>query len=153
MATLDTTDDLLRAARENREFRETFRREILTEELLAVPNDLTELKAVTANIAATGEALLEHADVTNQRLENMVDGITALVQGMADYKTATENRLVEVSGNFAEVKTSIVRVENMRQASEEDICWHVCRRSRIGCRFDRDNAHPEKDAERVECNS
>ena len=46
MATLDTTDDLLRAARENREFREAFRREILTEELLAVPDDLTELKAV-----------------------------------------------------------------------------------------------------------
>ncbi len=119
MATLDTTDDLLRAARENSEFREAFRREILTEELLAVPDDLTELKAVTANIAATGEALLEHADVTNQRLENMVDGITALVQGMADYKTATENRLVEISGNFPEVQTSIVRVENMLSEQEQ----------------------------------
>ena len=119
MAKLDTTDDLLRAARENREFREAFRREILTEELLAVPNDLTELKAVTANIAAKGEALLERADVTNQRLENMADGITALVQGMADYKTAAENRLVEISGNFSEVQTSIVRVENMLSEQEQ----------------------------------
>ena len=98
MATLDTTDDLLRAARENSEFREAFRREILTEELLAVPDDLKELKAVTSNMA---------------------DGITALVQGMADYKAATENRLVEISGNFPEVQTSIVRVENMLSEQEQ----------------------------------
>ena len=37
MATLDTTDDLLRAARENPEFLEASRRDVLIEELLVLP--------------------------------------------------------------------------------------------------------------------
>ena len=37
MTNLYTTEDLLRAARENQEFREAFRREILTEELIRLP--------------------------------------------------------------------------------------------------------------------
>lgn len=44
MTNVNTTDELLRAARENKEFREAFRREILTEELMAVPDDIKELK-------------------------------------------------------------------------------------------------------------
>ena len=124
MTTLNTTDDLLRAARENTEFREAFRREILTDALIAVPDQLKELTAVTANLAATGEALLQHADVTNQHLGNInerMDGIDTriaelvsnseaankrmegidkrvaeLVKGIADYKTATENHLVSI---------------------------------------------------------
>ena len=37
MTTLNTTEDLLRAARENQEFREAFRREILTDDLINLP--------------------------------------------------------------------------------------------------------------------
>ena len=80
MSTLESTDDLLRAARENREFREAFRREILTEELMAAPGDIRELKEITANIAATCEALNVHAGTTNQQLENVADGIKSLQQ-------------------------------------------------------------------------
>ena len=112
MTTLETTDDLLRAARENKEFREAFRREILTEELMAVPDDIKELKAVTANIAATGEALNEHAATTYQQLDKMAAGINALVQGMADYKEATEKQ-------FAQVQVSITRVEGTLRDQEQ----------------------------------
>ena len=112
MTTLETTDDLLRAARENKEFREAFRREILTEELMAVPDDIKELKTITANIAATGEALNEHAATTNQQLEKMADGINALVQGMTDYKTGTENQLTQM-------QTSITRVEGTLREQEQ----------------------------------
>ena len=112
MTTLNTTDDLLRAARENQEFREAFRREILTEELMATPDDIKELKAVTANLASTGEALLEHAATTNQQLVIVADGINALVQGMADYKTATEKQLTQV-------QTSITGVESTLKEQEQ----------------------------------
>ena len=112
MTTLETTDDLLRAARENREFREAFRREILTEELIAVPDDIKELKAITANIAATGEALNEHAATTNQQLDKMADGINALVQGMADYKATTEKQ-------FEQVQTSITGVRSTLREQEQ----------------------------------
>lgn len=112
MTTLNTTDDLLRAARENKEFREAFRREILTEELMAVPDDIKELKAITANIAATCEALNGHAATTNQQLDKMANGINALVQGIADYKTATEKQ-------FTQVRTSIAGVESTLREQEQ----------------------------------
>ena len=126
MTTLETTDDLLRAARENREFREPFRREILTEELMAVPDDIKQLKAITTNIAATGEALIEHAATTNQQLQIMADGINALqqiteanatgiselVSGMTDYKMVNEKQ-------FARVQTSITGVEGTLREQEQ----------------------------------
>lgn len=130
MTTLNTTEDLLRVARANPEFREQFRRLILTEELMAVPDDIKELRAVTANLAVAAEALLEHASATNQRLNNIDERISrnhehamermrgideqiaSLVQGMADYKTATENR-------FAEVQASISRVEGTVREQEQ----------------------------------
>ena len=100
MTTLNTTDDLLRAARDNQEFREAFRRLILTEELVEVPGQLKELTAVTANLAATGQSLLEHAAISNQhlgsinaRMDAIDERVAELVKGMADYKTATENHL------------------------------------------------------------
>lgn len=85
MNTLNTTDDLLRAARENREFREAFRRDILTEELMELPRELRELKATTASL---------------------VEGIAALVQEMSDYRAATEATLERIEG-------SLLRVEDM----------------------------------------
>lgn len=91
MTTVNTTDDLLRAARENKEFREAFRREILTEELMAVPDDIKELKTAT---------------------KEMADGINALVQGIADSKVATERQ-------FAQVQTSITRVEGTLREQEQ----------------------------------
>ena len=66
-----TTDDLLRAARENAEFREAFRREILTEELLELPNRFAEYAAATddrldgieALVAENSRAIAENSRV------------------------------------------------------------------------------------------
>ena len=116
----------MRVPRENREFREAFRREILTGDLMAVPDDIKELKAITANIAATGETLNEHAATTNEQLQIMTDGITSLqqiteanakgindlVSGIADYKDATEKQ-------FARVQTSITRLEGTLRKQEQ----------------------------------
>lgn len=53
MTTLQTTDDLLRAARENLEFREAFRREILTDDLINLPQRFeTYASETTRNITA-----------------------------------------------------------------------------------------------------
>ena len=50
MTTLNTTDDLLRAARENREFREAFRREILTEDLIDSLREIRECEGYDGSI-------------------------------------------------------------------------------------------------------
>ena len=61
MATIDNTDDLLRLVREDSNFRATMRRELLTAELLEVPQRLTALEQSTA-------ALIEYTNATNRRL-------------------------------------------------------------------------------------
>ena len=57
MATIGNTDDLLRLAREDSDFRATMRRELLTAELLEVPQRLSTMEQGIA-------ALLEHATAT-----------------------------------------------------------------------------------------
>ena len=64
MATIDNTDDLLRLVREDSDFRATMRRELLTAELLEVPQRLTALEQSTA-------ALIEYTNATNRRLDNI----------------------------------------------------------------------------------
>ena len=82
MTMIPTTDELLRAARENPEFREEFRRLILTDDLLAMPAQLSELTVVTANLAATGEA-------TNQRLDGIEGSLGSLNTSMNDVRGYT----------------------------------------------------------------
>ena len=70
-----TTEDLLRAARENAEFREAFRREILTDELLELPQRFAEYAAATDSrldrIEALVAELAESMKVANQRMDNL----------------------------------------------------------------------------------
>ena len=71
MATIGTTDDLLRLVREDSNFRATMRRELLTAELLEVPQRLTALEQSTA-------ALIEYTNATNRRLDNIEADITVI---------------------------------------------------------------------------
>ena len=71
MATIDTTDDMLRLVREDSDFRATMRRELLTTELLEVPQRLTALEQSTA-------ALIEYTNATNRRLDNIEADITVI---------------------------------------------------------------------------
>ena len=71
MATIDTTDDVLRLVREDSDFRATMRRELLTTELLEVPQRLTALEQSTA-------ALIEYTNATNRRLDNIEADITVM---------------------------------------------------------------------------
>ena len=71
MATIDNTDDLLRLVREDSDFRATMRRELLTAELLEVPQRLTALEQSTA-------ALIEYTNATNRRLDNIEADITVI---------------------------------------------------------------------------
>ena len=70
MTTLNTTDDLLRAARENQEFREAFRDEILKdytdENLDALAKSVATL---TDNLAALTEQVTAFTNATNSRFD------------------------------------------------------------------------------------
>ena len=72
MTNLNTTDDLLRAARENQEFREAFRREILTDDLIDLPQrEGDHYRETNAKI----EALTENVHVLSRNVDTLVTGI------------------------------------------------------------------------------
>ena len=66
MTTINTTEDLLRVVRENKEFREAMRRELLTEELL-------ELPARFAEYAKANNARLDRIEADVSTLKTDVD--------------------------------------------------------------------------------
>lgn len=76
MATIDTSEDLLRLVREDSDFRATMRRELLTAELLEVPQRLDTMERGIA-------ALLEHAATTNRRLD-LIEGDIKQMKGDID---------------------------------------------------------------------
>ena len=84
MTTLDTTEDLLRAARENVEFREAFRREILTEELLELP-----------------QRFAEYSSATDKKIEALTVTVDSLVKGIAEYKEATDQWLDSIARDIS----------------------------------------------------
>ncbi|MCY4577921.1 MAG: hypothetical protein OXD31_02635 [Chloroflexi bacterium] len=94
MTTLNTTDDLLRAARENQEFREAFRRELLTEELLSIPRRFDR-----------------HAEFTNNRVDALIESVatlttsvTALTEEIATLTKNTNERFDRVGNDIGELK-------------------------------------------------
>ena len=82
MTSIHTTDELLRAARENDEFREAFRREILTKELLELPQRFAEYAAATderlEGIESLVAALVENTEAMNRRMGNIENNIESL---------------------------------------------------------------------------
>ena len=100
MATLDTTDDLLRAARENPEFREAFRREILTEELLALP-----------------ERFAAYASTTDKRLES-IEGDLGVLRGVGLETRLADKGLAKIASAFSMRRMRIVRLAEHNRASE-----------------------------------
>ena len=72
MTTLNTTEDLLRAARENQEFREAFRREILTDDLINLPQ---RFEAHTQRFEA-------YASETSKNINALTVSITELTKSL-----------------------------------------------------------------------
>ena len=126
MTTLNTTDDLLRAARENREFREAFRREILTDDLVNLPqrvgdynretNDnigaLTEnVNGLTGNVDGLAKSITEYNDSVDSRMEALQNateantkGIRDLVSGIDEIRKSHQlehNAMHRFRGNYA----------------------------------------------------
>ena len=101
MATLDTTDDLLRAARENPEFLEASRRDVLIEELLALP-----------------ERFAAYASTTDKRLES-IEGDLGVLKGISGLETRLADKgLAKIASAFSMRRMRIVRLAEHNRASE-----------------------------------
>ena len=99
MMTLHTTDDLLRAARENQEFRDAFRREILTDDLLDLPQrEGDHYRETNTNI----EALTETVNVLSRNVDTLVTSI-------ADMNRNINEKIDEISISHREEHEALHR--------------------------------------------
>ena len=126
MTTLNTTDDLLRAARENQEFREAFRDEILKdytdEKLDALSGNVATL---TDNLATLTEQVTAFAKATNSRFDrvdsrfNRVDNDMATLKGIG-LESKLYNRCVALMATHLRMHAGrIVRVAEQDDNSSE----------------------------------
>lgn len=119
MTTLNTTDDLLRAARENQEFREAFRDEILkdyaAEKLDALSGNVATL---TDNLAALTEQVTAFAKAANSRF-NGVNNDLAILKGIG-LESKLYNRGVALMATHLRMHEGrIVRVAEQDDNSSE----------------------------------
>lgn len=105
MSTILTTDDLLAAARDNQEFREAFRREILGEELLELP-----------------QAFKRH-DADFQALVSQVESLTTQVQALAKETVVLarsvngmNDRLDAQGFHLATISNTLERIQRAQQS-------------------------------------
>ena len=118
----ETTDNLLRAARENAEFRDAFRREILTDELLALPQRFAEYAAATDNRLDRIEALVaenskniaeltESMKAANRRfddLEALVSENSRNIAALTERMEATDARFNRMQDDHGSMKGILI---------------------------------------------
>ena len=124
MTTINTTDDLLRSARENPEFREAFRREVLTEELLDMPDRLKTLTATVEAQTHTIGSLLEVVEANGQRMDHIDSSIIALAEAARGRFDVVDQKLgdIETTGKEAGRQLNALRttVNGLRGDSLEE---------------------------------
>ena len=126
MTTLNTTDDLLRAARENQEFRKAFRDEILTdytdENLDALAKSVATL---TDNLAALAEQVNAFIEATNSRFDRVdsrfdrVDNDMAMLKGIGLESKLYNRGVALMSTHLRMNEGRIIRVAEQDDNSSE----------------------------------
>ena len=92
MTTISTTDELIALLRENQEFREAVRREILTEDLFGLPGEFTSMSERQNTILQIQGTIV---DIQKTMAENMVD-----LQQTQNRMLETQNRVLNQLENI-----------------------------------------------------
>ena len=102
MVTINTSDDLLRALRDNPEWREAVRREILTEELIGLPARFDLFAARTEQFIAEQRQFNEGQRQFNTSVEG--------------FMTRTDRRFARMEGDISEMKDTHAISKTVRDA-------------------------------------
>ena len=124
MTTINTSDDLIRVTRENPEFRETMRRELLTAELLEAPSRLTNMEQSIA-------ALLEHAAETNRRLDQVDSRLDQVDQRLAQM----DRRLDQMDSRLDRVDQRLAQMDRRLDQVDQQIAQMDRRLDRVDQRL------------------
>ena len=109
MTTIDTIEDLLRLVRENEEVRAALRREVLTEELLALPAQFIAMRETQASMQQTQNSILETQ-------ASMLESLVALQESFVAMQE-TQNSMLE---ELREMRRDISALHGMYRQQHED---------------------------------
>jgi chromosome segregation ATPase len=128
MAVINTTSDLLKALRENPEWKDAVRAEILGERLQTLPELVSEN---TRQIASIGDKLdrasnllaalterLDRVDAQIAALTERLDRVDAQIAALTERLERVENRLERVENRLERVENRLERVENRLERVE-----------------------------------
>ena len=114
MTTMDTVEDFLRVLRERPDVREAVRREILTEEILALPQTVAEIATMVrelVRVQTEHTARIESLGTAVKGLKGDVKGLkTDMVEVKADVKGLKAD-MVEVKADVKGLKADMVEVK------------------------------------------
>ena len=117
MTTINTIQDISRALREHPEWREELRRELLTDELLGLPQRFAEYAVATdRRLDALTESVAElarHAAETDRRLDNIdrrLDALTESVAELTRHAAETDRRLESLAESVRELSEQMKEV-------------------------------------------
>ena len=123
MTTIDTIEDLLRLVREDAEVRAALRREVLTEELLALPAQFIAMQETQASMQETQnsmqqtQASMQESIVSLQETQNsMLETIASMQESIASLQE-TQNFILE---EIRDIHKSISALHRMFRQQHED---------------------------------
>ena len=116
MTTIDTIEDLLRLVRENEEVRAALRREVLTEELLALPAQFIAMRETQASMQQTQNAILDRQTSMQESFVAMQESLVALQESFVAM-LETQNSMLE---ELREMRRDISALHGMYRQQHED---------------------------------
>ena len=123
MTTIDTIEDLLRLVRENEEVRAALRREVLTEELLALPAQFIAMRETQASMQQTQNAILETQASMLESLVALQESFVAMQESLVALQESfvamqeTQNSMLE---ELRETRRDISALHGMYRQQHED---------------------------------
>ena len=120
MATINSMQDLTRLLREHPEWRDELRRELLTDELLELPQRFAEYTASTDArlgdidrrldaLAETVERLVQHAEATDRRLDRIERNLDRVSNDFRNFRwnyaeSATVKEFINIAIDLSDIK-------------------------------------------------
>ena len=115
MATINTIDDLLRIVRENEEYRVALRRELLTDDLLALPTQFAEMCATQNEMRDTQNSMLETQSRVLRDLAEMRSTQNAMLEtqnriliDLAETRS-TQREMLNIQDSILKTQSEILR--------------------------------------------
>ncbi len=103
MATINTIDDLLRIVRENEEYRVALRRELLTDDLLALPSQIAEILQTQNKMLETQNSILAEQERSRQTQNRILAHIDELRE--------TQNSMLKTQGEMLETQNVMLKTQ------------------------------------------